>query len=171
MEEIEGYENYPFWLVLSGNLLALSIYGIGIFIIAQIGLVWVFFYLLFILLIEYRLLKYSCKYCFYYGKYCAFGKGKLCALFFKKGDPEIFINKEITWKSFIPDFLVFLIPLISGIVLLLIKFKWGFLLILGLLFLLGFMGNAIIRGNLACKYCKQREIGCPAVKFFSKTPQ
>jgi hypothetical protein len=170
MEEIKSYENYPFRFVLIGNLLSLSIYGLGIFVIAQIGLIWVFFYLLFILLIEYRLLKHSCKYCYYYGKYCAFGKGKLCALFFKKGDPQIFVNTEITWKSLIPDFLVFLIPLLSGIVLLIIKFKLGLLLILGLLFLLGFIGNALIRGNLACKYCKQREIGCPAVKFFSKTP-
>ncbi len=168
MEEIKGYENYPFRLVLISNLLSLLIYGLGIYVIAQIGLTWVFLYLLFILLLEFRLLKHSCKYCYYYGKYCAFGKGKLCALFFKKGDPGIFIQRKITWKSLVPDFLVSLIPMISGIVLLIIKFKLGLLLILGLLFLLSFMGNAFVRSNIACKYCKQKEIGCPALKLFSK---
>jgi hypothetical protein len=26
-----------------------------------------------------------------------------------------------------------------------------------------------VRGQLACKYCKQRELGCPAEQLFSKT--
>jgi F0F1-type ATP synthase membrane subunit c/vacuolar-type H+-ATPase subunit K len=30
------------------------------------------------------------------------------------------------------------------------------------------IGNGYIRGNLTCKYCKQREIGCPAEQLFSK---
>jgi hypothetical protein len=42
------------------------------------------------------------------------------------------------------------------------------ILILALL-LLGFMGNALVRGQLACRYCKQREIGCPATQLFTKT--
>jgi len=37
-----------------------------------------------------------------------------------------------------------------------------------ILFFLFFGGTAMIRGNLVCKYCKQREIGCPAEKLFNK---
>jgi hypothetical protein len=29
-------------------------------------------------------------------------------------------------------------------------------------------GNAIVRGTLACKYCKQKLIGCRADQFFNK---
>jgi hypothetical protein len=40
-------------------------------------------------------------------KKCAFGKGKLSSLFFKKGEaPELFCNKKITWKELIPEMLV-----------------------------------------------------------------
>jgi hypothetical protein len=39
------------------------------------------------------------------------------------------------------------------------------LTILGILY---FGGNAVRRGSFACKYCKQREIGCPTEKVFMK---
>jgi hypothetical protein len=28
-----------------------------------------------------------------------------------------------------------------------------------------------VRGHLACRFCKQREIGCPSVQLFDKTKQ
>ena len=37
-----------------------------------------------------------------------------------------------------------------------------------LIILLTTLGNAIVRGSLACKHCMQRELGCPAEKLFSK---
>jgi hypothetical protein len=27
-------------------------------------------------------------------------------------------------------------------------------------------GNSFVRTRIVCKYCRQREIGCPAEKFF-----
>jgi len=35
------------------------------------------------------------------------------------------------------------------------------------LVMLSFVGNAVIRGSFACKYCRQREIGCPASRLFA----
>jgi hypothetical protein len=29
-------------------------------------------------------------------------------------------------------------------------------------------GNAMLRGSLACKYCKQKELGCKAEQLFNK---
>jgi hypothetical protein len=66
----------------------------------------------------------------------------------------------------LPDFLVFLVPAVSGIILLVISFEWQLLALVAALFILSFSGNALIRGSFACKYCKQREIGCPAEKLF-----
>jgi len=37
-----------------------------------------------------------------------------------------------------------------------------------MLILLTSAGNSYIRGSLACKYCQQRELGCPAEKLFNK---
>jgi hypothetical protein len=75
----------------------------------------------------------------------------------------------ITWKDIVPDFLLFTIPLLAGIALFIHTFRWILLLLIIALFFLGFIGNALIRGQIACRYCKQREIGCPAQRLFEKT--
>jgi len=158
----------PSWIVLISNLLAVSVYAIGIYIVSRFGVFIVVLYLLYIIWIEIRLLKGSCVDCYYYDKICAFGRGKLCSLFFKKGNPKKFVEKEIKKIDFVPDFLVFIIPMVFGIILLVTDFSWTILALLIILGILSFGGNAFVRGSLACKYCKQREIGCPALKVFSK---
>ena len=82
-----------------------------------------------------------------------------------------FTQNKITWKNIIPDFLVFIVPVFIGIIILIMSFGWLILILLVILLILGFFGNAFIRGKLACKYCKQRELGCPAQKLFDKTNQ
>jgi hypothetical protein len=168
MGESESFENYPCRTLIISNLISIGIYLIGAFILYQLGLGWLLIYLLYVLWLELRLLKTSCTGCYYYGKYCAWGKGKISSLFFKKGTSKKFIDGKITWKDIIPDFLVTLIPLIVGIALLIIKFDWLMLIILVVLVLLTTAGNGFVRGTLACKFCKQREIGCPAEQMFNK---
>lgn len=67
------------------NLLSISIYIIVAFIVSQIRLVWLAIYLFYILILEVRVLKTSCVDCYYFGKVCASGKGKLASLFFRRG--------------------------------------------------------------------------------------
>jgi len=169
MNKIKCFENYPYWIIIISNLLQLSIYTIGIIIIKPLGIIWLLIYLAYIVFLEIRLLRKSCINCYYYGKRCAFGKGKLCSLFFKKGNIEKFASADnITWKDLLPDMLVAIIPAIIGIVRLIMDFNWILLLLVIILFLLVSKGNEFVRGTLACKYCKQREINCPAEKMFNK---
>ena len=168
MQEKQSYENFPFWIPLLSWALSLSIYASGMYIIYQLGILFAILYLFFCLWIELKILRGSCMYCYYYGKTCGLGKGKLCALFFKQGNPESFIEKEITWKDVIPDFLVMIFPLIGGIVILIRDFTWLILVLMVVLVVLSMGGNAFIRGSLACKYCKQKELGCPAEQLFNK---
>jgi len=168
MKELDGYESFPIRIVLLSNLVAISIYAIGIYILALCGIWWAVLYLVYCGWVEVRVLKGSCVNCYYYDKICCFGKGKLCSLLFKRGNPQKFAEAQIRWFDLIPDFMVFVFPLISGIVLLVIDFSWSLLALLAILLVLSFGGNAFIRGSFACKYCKQKEIGCPAEKLFSK---
>jgi hypothetical protein len=168
MKSIKCYEDYPYSFVIGSNLIQLLLYAIGAYIVYLLGPVWLALYIIFILILEIRLLKMSCINCYYYGKLCAFGRGKLCALLFKKGEPKKFIEKQITFKDIIPDFLVTMIPLIIGIYLLYNNFTWILLVLLIILVILGFPVTGYIRGSVACKHCKQREIGCPAEQFFQK---
>ena len=168
MAKPKTHENYPCQTIVFSNLISFAIYLIGAYIIYQIGFIWLLLYVLFILGLELRLMKKSCVNCYYYGKYCAFGKGKLSALFFKKGNSKKFVHEKITWKDILPDFLVSIIPLIIGIILLILKFEWLILSSIILLVVLTSVGNGFVRGSLACKFCKQREIGCPAEQLFNK---
>jgi len=160
-------ENYPLWIVIIANLVPLLIWIIGVYIVSRLSLFWAIAYLLFVLLLEFRLVSGHCTDCYYYGKICAFGKGRIAARFFPKGSPERFAATEVTWKEVLPDFLTFFLPVLLGIVLLVRGFSWTVLgLVIALLFL-GFAGNAFVRGRLACRYCRQREIGCPAERLFA----
>ncbi len=168
MQEPGGYDNYPTLIVIGSNILSLLIYVIGAFILSRFSLIWVICYVLFILLLEFRLLSGHCVDCYYYGKTCAFGKGRLSSILFHKGQPERFNQMKITWKDFVPDFLVFIVPILAGILLLIQEFSLTILILIIALFILGFFGNALVRGKLACRYCKQKEIGCPAEQLFDK---
>jgi len=168
MEQMKTYENYPCSIMIISNLVSIAIYLTGAFIIYQLGIIWLILYIIYIFGLEIRLMKKSCVNCYYYGKYCAFGKGKLSAIFFKKGSPEEFFNGKITWRDILPDFIVSIIPIAVGIVLLILNFDWLILSLIILIVILTSAGNSFIRGNLACKFCKQLEIGCSAEKFFNK---
>ncbi|MFC1932233.1 hypothetical protein ACFLXU_01200 [Chloroflexota bacterium] len=168
MKEIKCYENYPLWIVILSNLVSLSIYAMGAFVIYKIGWIWLTVFVIYIAWLEIRLLRRSCVNCYYYGKVCAFGKGKVSCLFFKKGDTNKFKQDKITWKDMVPDVMVSLIPIVAGIVLLVTDFNWLILSMVILILLLSSIGNGLIRGSLACKYCKQRESGCSAEQLFNK---
>jgi len=168
MNDKACYENYPLWIVILSSIVSLAIYAAGAFVIYKIGWLWLALYILYIIWLEIRLLRKSCVNCYYYGKVCAFGKGKLVCLFFKKGDTNKFNQGKITWKNIVPDLMVSLIPIVAGVVLLVIDFNWVLLSMVLVLLLLTSMGNGLIRGSLACNYCRQREIGCPAEQLFKR---
>jgi hypothetical protein len=113
------------------------------------------------------LLKGACVSCYYYGSVCGLGRGRLCSLLFRKGDPSKFTEREFTWLKMLPDLLVAIFPLVGAVVQLIRQPTWVMGALLAALVLLYGGGNAVVRGAMACKYCKQREIGCPAQEMFS----
>lgn len=167
MQEPGCKEQYPLVTVFVANLVSLLIYGIGAFILLRLSIWLAIAYVLFIVILEFRLVSGHCTDCYYYGRTCAFGKGRLSSRFFRRGSPERFTQMTITWKDILPDFLAFIIPVLAGILVLVQGFSWTVLILVIALLLLGFLGNALVRGHLACRYCKQRELGCPAAQLFN----
>jgi len=96
------------------------------------------------------------------------GKGKIAPLFIKKGDIKKFANRNISIVHMIPDFLVIILPLFGGVILLILDFSILVLSLMVFILVLFFGGTAVIRGTFACKYCKQKDIGCPAYAIFNK---
>jgi hypothetical protein len=168
MQKPGGFECYPARIIVTSNLVSLLIYGIGAYILYRFSLIWAIIYLVMIILLEIRLLARHCVDCYYYGKTCAFGKGYLSSRLFSRGRPEQFNQRQMKLTDILPDFLVFIVPVIAGVLLMVQQFSWIILSLVIVLVLLGFFGNALVRGQLACRHCKQREAGCPAEQLFNK---
>ncbi|UCE81469.1 MAG: hypothetical protein JSV94_03410 [Methanobacteriota archaeon] len=168
MNDNDRFESFPIGAVLLANLVSFSIYAAGIYILWQLAPIVSVLYIAYCAAIEVRLLKHSCVDCYYYGKICCFGKGLLCSHLFKKGDSKKFNKKEVSWYDIIPDFMVTIIPVIGGMISLVGEFSLVIVALIVIMLGLGFAGSAIIRGSFACRYCRQRDLGCPAQAFFEK---
>jgi hypothetical protein len=164
----QSFENFPWWIVIVCNAVGLGIYAIGLYLMACLGIAWAAGYAVYCLCMEWRILSGSCRSCCYYGKRCGFGRGRVCSWFFAKTERNL-SEKRISWRDVVPDFLVSLIPLAVGVVVLVRNFSWLVLFLTVCLVILGSAGTGFIRARLACKYCKQRELGCPAEQLFNKT--
>jgi hypothetical protein len=162
------FENYPLRMVAPTVLVQLAIYVLGGILVLRFGAAFPAVYAACILGLEYRVLQNSCRSCSYYGKTCCFGRGRLCTLVLGKGDPEKFAEREIGWTDVLPDFLVSTVPLLAGIILLVIRFDALLLAEVMALALLAFPATGFIRKAWACRFCRQREAGCPAEQLFAR---
>ena len=169
--DAKTYEQFPPHLVAPCLAINIAIYAIGAYLLSRLGLLYMALYLTFCLCLEIRLLACHCPNCYYYGHLCAFAKGKISSWFFKKGSPDQFAAKEISWKTMIPDFLVSLIPIGIGIYLLIRNFSILILALILLIFALAMPITGLIRTKIACKHCKQKTLTCPAEKLFAKKPE
>jgi hypothetical protein len=100
--------------------------------------------------------KLVCTNCYYYGKRCASGWGKLSALMFKQGDIERF-NDSVGVKLAPAIYgLLTLVPLVLGTIAAVRDFSVVKVIVLAALLLLGFYSGAISR-NKSCSQCKMRD--------------
>lgn len=164
------YDEFPVSLVLLCVSVNILIYIIGAFIVASLNVYALSLYILYCLWMEARLLSNSCRYCDYYGKLCAFGKGKICSWFFKKRSEDR-LKEKISFYDLIPDFLVSLIPLVAGVYIIVRSFSWFILGLIIALLILAFPFTGYVRGSIACKFCRQKENGCGAIQLFEKDEQ
>lgn len=165
---LHRYDNYPLWIIVITNMHSMFIYGIGTYIISRISWLVAMLYIAYLFVLEFRLLKRHCTNCYYYNKRCAFGKGRLSALLFARGVRSDFCKDTFSWKQMIPDLMVPVIPLTAGIVMLILKPDTFLIVSLLLLLVLSTTGSGIVRKELSCKYCHQKDLGCPAWELFNK---
>lgn len=144
-----SFENFPWRMVVICNAVGLAIYAIGLYLMARLGIVWGALYAAYCVWMEWRLLSRSCRNCYYFGKRCGFGKGRVCSWFFTKGPEQAMCTKRISWRDVVPDFMVSLIPLGVGITMLIRSFSWVVLLVIVTLVFLGSVGTGFVRGQLA----------------------
>jgi hypothetical protein len=165
----EIYDRYPSMTVLLSNLSTATIWLAGTYVIwMALGAIAAFAFIVYLLVLEVNLLRKSCVNCHYYGRVCFSGRGRVCAGLLRRGDNVRFASREISWKNVLPDLAVSLVPIALGIGLMLFEFSWTILISVIALLALSTVGSGLIRGRLACKHCRQRLLGCPAERLFSK---
>jgi len=168
MKKTKAYENFPIWIVLIYIFISISLYFVGFYLLYLIWSWLILPYLIYILYIEFKIYKEGCIGCYYYGKMCGGGRGKLAKLLFKKGSPNIWRNKKVSFKDFIPSLFISIIPIAAGIFLLIKDFNWLILVFAAWPIIIWFFGNPLIYGELICPNCKQAQICCPVCEYFMK---
>jgi hypothetical protein len=170
--KFKGFENYPAWAVLVFNLVSWSVQAAGLYLTYLIWPPFALLFLVYIIYMELSVYREGCVSCYYYGKVCVAGRGKIAKLFFKGGDPRKFGEREINWKDLLPSFLGSIVTVVAGIYLLVFQqgFDWFILLVTAWPVIM-FIGNQYTYGELACPNCRQAEICCPVSEFFRKKQQ
>ncbi|MEA3458841.1 MAG: hypothetical protein U9R21_09215, partial [Candidatus Thermoplasmatota archaeon] len=120
MEKTKSYENFPLWVPIVAVLVSVISCSIGAVIISGFGIIFSILYIFYCFGAELFVIVRSCKNCWYYGKMCGLGKGKIAPFFVKKGDAKKFADRDISIVHLIPDFLVVILPVVGGVILLIL---------------------------------------------------
>ncbi len=107
-------------------------------------------------------LKYRCRFCWYYGRTCHAGLGRVAKFLFEQGTPEEFPLTRNVIPVLVPSFAILLLPLIASLVDTLLRFSQLRLTLLLAYILLVIAPGFPLRKFLFCTRCKQAELGCPA---------
>ena len=152
----QGLEEYPKSSAVLGNLAMLLWFALGTIACWFLSPLLAWIYLGFALVMVYVVLrKLLCVNCYYYGRWCSMGWGKLCALMFESGDIHDFDHS--VGQRLAPAIygVLSLVPLILLIVSLVLSFAPSKLVVL-LLFLLVCGYSATAGRKRACAECKMR---------------
>jgi hypothetical protein len=156
----QGLESFPLSRVIFANVLMLVWIGLGTIACWFIYPVVAWIYLAAAIIMVFVVLrKLVCTNCYYYGKQCALGWGKISALFFSPGNIEEFSTCAGVKAAPITYGLLTLIPLVLCIVALVQAVTALKVAVLVLLLAVSVYSGAIGR-KVACTNCKMRLI-CP----------
>ena len=155
----EGLEKYPIGCVVGQNLFLLAYFGIGFagmlpLQISEFPVISVLYALFLAVMLLFVLRKHLCTHCYYNGKRCSTGWGKLSALMFSSGNYRLGIKLAgVTWM------LAKVIPVVGIIGALVLSYSFSTLIFLILFILLTPLN--FVSHERACEKCRMRFV-CPA---------
>lgn len=158
----DGLERYPASRIILTNVIMLALFFTGAYLCSLFHPIAGIVYIVTVLLVIYILMrKLVCTNCWYYGKWCGSGWGKLAALMFKQGEIEKFPG--CTGVNIAPMVygLASLIPLAIGILVFILHPTLRIQASISIVLLVGFSFYSSVAGRKKqCSVCKMRFI-CP----------
>jgi hypothetical protein len=156
----QGLEKYPASIVITENLAIILWLLFGTMILFQVsiilGIVYVTAALIMILFVMRKLI---CTKCYYYGKRCHVGWGKISGLLFKEGAIEEFTGCPGQKVAPLLFGLLALLPVVFGIISMVRDFSVYKIVLFSLLIVVVVYSSVISRKN-SCAKCKMRLV-CP----------
>ena len=159
--EFSFCENYPVPIIIIHWIILLLAFGLGIYILLEVHQILAIIYVVYsVVALTFILPLSRCVSCFYYGKLCSTGWGKIAAYLFKKGDESKYVE-HYNYAIFLH--LLWLVPLLVAL-LQLVRKRDVFALSIFVTYLFILFVEKIILKKLGCKRCHLREF-CPALPF------
>ncbi len=154
----EGREFFPRWWIVLENIGFILNWGIGFVLLLpfkynEVPVVsWL--YLVILIIVQFLLKKHNCSSCYYYGRWCHLGWGKLTCLLFKQdsGNPETGMKLAISYILQLPVILIAAIA--AGC---LYGFNFISVILLIIFVILNLLQGVILRKK-GCEVCKARFI-------------
>ena len=151
--------HYPWRVPLLENAVWVAVYLLGAAILGQVHPAAAGAYLVYSLVCMYLVLpRLVCTSCSYYGQTCHSGQGRIASWLFASRPQTGFGAAFRHMRLAAP---VFLVPLLSGIVLLVLRFSLALAVSTVLFGVLALGVTRFITTRLGCPSCQQRHV-CPA---------
>jgi hypothetical protein len=155
----KGLEKYPSASAIGQNLFfviyfAIAFIGMSSLQIGNVPIVSIIYIVFIGIMLIFVLRKHLCTHCFYYGKVCSTGWGKLAACLFKKNSGNYELGGKlagITWM------LAMFLPLIGMIIALILNWFSVTIILLLVIFIILSGVNFFVHKK-SCEKCKMRFI-------------
>ena len=154
-------ETYPKWVIISRWIILTLALALGIYILLDIQPMLGIIYAVCSLIALTLVLPLSrCVYCYYHGKLCNTGWGKIAAYLYAKGDESLYVER---YNYAILLHLLWIVPLLAFLFQLVRNKELRYAVVFLAYILILWMEKVILK-KLACQRCQQREF-CPALPF------
>jgi len=155
------YKDYP-WVVITLRwffLLLVFVLGLYIFLDFKQVLAYLYvFYAIFCLSLIFPLSR--CVYCFYFGRFCNTGWGKVSAFLFEKKDEEEYLRRS---SFYVLTYPLWFLPGLLALFELVLKRNLKYLILFCGFVLLWLSGKFFLKW-VCCKRCNKKDF-CPEVPF------
>ena len=156
----QGLEEYPVKTVITANIAMLSLIFLGTILSAFYKLKAGVIFVIFAVIMVYVVLRIIiCHNCYYHGRLCPHGWGKIAAIFTKKGYTSRFGSSKALILAPLTYGILIFAPIIMVSVSMVTNFTFQKALLLTVFIFLGLLSTLILRKK-SCALCKMKYI-CP----------
>lgn len=163
MSEDGCLESFPAITIVLGTMITITSVFLGAAVIFFFDLVFSMVYVGLYVVMTILNVRFRCNFCYYCGKRCPSGMGKLVKKEYLSRYNREFNNPVNYGLVGVFSFAMMILPIVIGIIALFLNFVIIQLVVLIFYCIVSFVPNAFLKGD-RCKKCKQGKLGCPAMR-------